>query len=83
MKAQGSRAKSAPRHLRRLFWLLACVSLGLAVALAGVFFTGSSLWYAAIPAAIALGWLFVADPTQCEPPARQRRSDCDRGGPVA
>lgn len=54
---------------KRLAWLLACAALGAAVALAGAFFSGSQWWYLAIPAVVAVGWLFVADPTQCDPPA--------------
>lgn len=55
---------------KRLAGLLACAALGVALALAGVFFAGSQWWYLAIPAVVAVGWLFVADPTQCDPPAR-------------
>ena len=29
-------------------------------------------WLVAIPAAIAVGWLFVANPAECEPPGRRR-----------
>jgi hypothetical protein len=65
--------KAAPGVGKRLLWLLLCVALGLAVALAGVFFSGSQAWYLAIPGAVALGWLFVADPTKCEPPPASSR----------
>jgi hypothetical protein len=34
-------------------------------------FFESEAWFLAIPAAVAVGWLFVADPTQCEPPSRR------------
>lgn len=83
MKAQGPRANGASPQLRRFVLLLVCVALGLVVALAGVYLTGSSTWFVAVPAAVAIGWLFVADPTRCEPPARGRRRDADDNGPAA
>jgi hypothetical protein len=60
----------------RLFWLLACFLAGLAIGTIGEALTGSQHGYLAIPAAIAIGWLFLADPTKCEPPVRKRS-----GGP--
>ncbi|MDH5540585.1 MAG: hypothetical protein OEY03_14385 [Rhizobacter sp.] len=58
----------APRpSIRRLGWLLVCLAAGLAVGVAGSLVTGAQAWYLAVPAAIAIGWLFVADPTQCAP----------------
>ena len=83
MKIHGPRIDASPSHVKRLFWLLACVSVGLAVALIGVFFTGSPVWYVAVPAAIAVGWLFLANPTECEPHAHQQRNDSDRDEPAA
>ncbi|HEY0857147.1 MAG TPA: hypothetical protein VGE16_08825 [Albitalea sp.] len=61
-------------------WLLVCVALGLAVALAGVFISGHPMWYVAVPAAVALGWLFVADPTACERPAPPVGPEASKGG---
>lgn len=66
-----------PGFGKRLGWLLACAALGAAVALAGVFFSGSQWWYLAIPAAVAAGWLVVGDPTQCDPPRGARRGTTD------
>ena len=57
-----------PRHLRRLSWLLACVFAGVLIAIIGSSLTGSPVWYLAVPALVAIGWLFLADPTECEPP---------------
>lgn len=57
----------------RLLLLLACLAAGLAIGLLGSFLTGDTAWYLAVPAAIGLGWLFVADPTQCEPQDRRKR----------
>ncbi|MGQ0509362.1 MAG: hypothetical protein ACT4P9_02005 [Betaproteobacteria bacterium] len=55
----------------RLAWLVACFLAGLAIGYAGDVLTGNQYWYLAIPAMLATGWLFLADPTQCEPPARK------------
>jgi hypothetical protein len=52
--------------------LLACIVGGLIIGAIGNAFSGSSAWYLALPAAVAVGWLFVADPTECEPPSRPR-----------
>lgn len=50
----------------RLGRLLACAAAGLLVGLLGRSATGSDAWFLALPALIALGWLTVADPTQCD-----------------
>lgn len=52
----------------RLACLLACFLAGLGIGYAGEALTGHPAWYLAIPAALAAGWLFLADPTKCEPP---------------
>ena len=54
-----------PRSTRSRLALL--VALAAAGWLAGTAVSGNAYWYCAIPAAVALGWFFVADPTQCEP----------------
>jgi hypothetical protein len=56
---------------RRLVWLLTCMLAGGGIGLAGMALTGSAYWYLAVPSAIALGWLFIADPTKCETPRRR------------
>lgn len=66
-----------PGFGRRLGWLLACAALGAAVALAGFFFSGSQWWSLAIPAALAGGWLFFGDPTQCDRPGGVGRGKTD------
>lgn len=66
-----------PGFGKRLGWLLGCAALGAAVASAGVFFSGSQWWSLAIPAAVAAGWLFFGDPTQCDPPASAGRGKTD------
>lgn len=51
---------------------MACVIAGLAVAVIGNWLSGNQLWFLSIPAAIAIGWLFLADPTECEPTRETR-----------
>ena len=52
---------------RRLALLVALAAAGWLVGAAGTAVSGNAYWYCAIPAAVALGWFFVADPTRCEP----------------
>lgn len=61
-----ARVKS-PVPLKRVGWLLGSFAAGAIVAAVGSSMTGSDLWYLAIPVAVASVWLFVADPTKCEP----------------
>ncbi len=69
------------KPLRRLGLLLVCLAAGIAVGAWGSAWAGSAAWYLAIPIALGIGWLFVADPTQCMPPGgdddtgSSRRSD--------
>lgn len=53
-----------------LLLLLACI--GLLAGVVGERLTGDSAWFLAIPVAVAIGWLFVADPTACTPPGGRR-----------
>lgn len=57
---------NAPNHVKRLALLSGCILAGLVVAIIGSTLSGSTVWYAAVPAAIASGWIFVANPAQCE-----------------
>lgn len=50
---------------RRALLLVTCVGAGSAVGAIGFWLTGSNWWALAIPAAMAAGWLWVADPTPC------------------
>lgn len=52
---------------RRLALLLVLVGAGTAGGVIGNALSGSALWFLAIPAALLVGWLWVADPTQCVP----------------
>jgi hypothetical protein len=74
----------ASRKLKsRLAWFLACLAAGGAAGVAGAWFTGNPYWYLAIPAVLALGWLWVASPDECIPPATRRsgRASDDEGAP--
>jgi hypothetical protein len=59
---------------RRALLLMACLGAGSAVGAIGFWLTGSSGWALAIPAAVAAGWIWVADPTQCVDGPADRRS---------
>lgn len=59
----------------RVWWLLGCFAVGGIVGLVGSTLTGSDLWYLAIPIAVAFVWMFVANPTECEPAHRDREHD--------
>jgi len=56
--------------LRRLKLLLLCLGLGVFAALLGQALVASPWWWLCVPAAVAGGWLLVADPTRCEEPPR-------------
>lgn len=64
-----------PPHgaFRRLLWLLLCLAAGAALGLTGEALTGSTIWYLAIPAVTAAGWLVVANPEACEPGGEGRK----------
>jgi hypothetical protein len=71
--ARPERTPPAPINVRkRLAWLLACVGLGALLGGVGSWLTGIAFWYIAIAGAVAVGWLFVADPSACEPSAPER-----------
>jgi len=60
--------------MHRLVLLLACLAVGGAVGFTGWALSGSQWWYLAIPAAIAAGWLKLANPVRCLPPQPGSRS---------
>jgi hypothetical protein len=63
---RGPTKAAAPATLRRrLFWLLVCAALGLGIALLGKHFTSDPRWFLALPAVLAAGWLFFANPDEC------------------
>lgn len=57
---------------KRLLLFLACLVVGLIVGIVGASLTGNAAWYLAVPVVVAVGWFFVADPTECEPPPPRR-----------
>jgi hypothetical protein len=59
-------ALPANRRVRRLVLFVACVCAGVLVGVIGSRLTGSDNWYLAIPALLAVVWLFVADPNECQ-----------------
>ena len=64
---------------RRLAALLACIAIGWLAGAALGAWTASPWRWLGVPAAIAIGWLFVADPTQCTRPAGRGRAHDARG----
>lgn len=56
---------------RRMLRLASLVAAGVLVGVAGLLVFGSQLGFLAVPALVALGWLFTADPTACEPVDRR------------
>lgn len=69
----GHRRRLRPRA--RLIGLLVCALAGTAVGLLGRHFGGGDAWFLALPLAIAVGWLFVADPLQCQRPQTPPAAD--------
>jgi hypothetical protein len=46
---------------------LAVIATGSSLGAAGAWLTGSQHWFLAIPSALAVGWLFLANPLACQP----------------
>ncbi len=53
---------------RRLFWLAVCAAVGLLAGAVGSAWSDNEWWWLAIPAALAVGWLYFSDPTACVAP---------------
>ncbi len=62
-----ARAAPPPGTAPRLAALLALLAEGALVATAGIGLGGSQYWVLAAPAALAMGWLVLADPRACVP----------------
>lgn len=60
--------------MRRAVLFAICLLAGSVVGFVGVALTGSQWWYVAIPGALALGWLAVANPERCMPREGQARA---------
>jgi hypothetical protein len=72
---QGDTATAHPSIARRFLLLLACIALGLTIGFIGQGVTSESIWFLAVPICIAIGWFFVADPTECIAPQSSPRQD--------
>lgn len=60
--------RSVPPRISLRFWaLIALLALGALLGASGVWLTGSRYGFLAIPAALATGWLFLANPLACVP----------------
>lgn len=68
---------SFPNHppVRRALLLAECIAAGCLIGFVGQHFTGSSAWFLAVPALLALAWLFVANPDACSPDGCRSRDD--------
>lgn len=62
---QKARAAPPPGIAARLAAMLVLLAEGALLAAAGVWLQGSQLWVLAVPAALAAGWLALADPQAC------------------
>jgi len=65
------RVFSGPSLPRRLLLLAVCVVAGSVIGFVGQHFAGSSQWFLAVPALVLVGWLFVANLTECLPPTER------------
>jgi hypothetical protein len=54
------------KAVRRALLLVGCLGLGSVVGAIGTQASGSDWWYVAIPAAVAMGWLLVANPVRAD-----------------
>lgn len=72
-----ARSSTPPRTGLRAWALIAVLAVGALLGAAGAWLTGSQYGFLAIPAALATGWLFLANPLACQPEA-----EVTRGGPA-
>ena len=64
---QRARRTPPPNSGPRAIALVAVLSIGALAGAAGSWLTGSQHWFLAIPGALAVGWLFLANPLACSP----------------
>ena len=62
---QRARQNPPPNFGPRAIALVAVLSAGALIGAAGNWLTGSQYWFLAIPGALAVGWLFLANPLAC------------------
>ncbi|MDI6749511.1 MAG: hypothetical protein QMD73_04990 [Rhodocyclaceae bacterium] len=61
------------KFVGRVLLLAGCIFAGCIIGFVGQYLTGSSSWFLAVPALMALAWLFVANPDECLPDGQCRR----------
>jgi hypothetical protein len=64
---QRARSSTPPNTGLRASALLAVIATGSSLGAVGAWLTGSQHWFLAIPSALAVGWLFLANPLACQP----------------
>jgi hypothetical protein len=64
---QRARRTSPPNIVPRVIALVAVLGTGALCGAAGSWLTGSQHWFLAIPGALTVGWLFLANPLACTP----------------
>ena len=64
---QRARSATPPNTGLRALALLAVLATGATLGAASAWLTGSQYWFLAIPGALAVGWLFLANPLACQP----------------
>jgi len=64
---QRARGSVSPNIALRALALLAALATGALLGAAGVWLTGNQYWFLGIPGALAVGWLFLANPLACAP----------------
>lgn len=58
---------AGPERRSLRVWALLCLfALGLLLGSLGAWLTGSEHWFLAVPACVAIGWLFFANPLACQ-----------------
>ncbi len=62
-----ARSSVPPSTSLRAWALLAVLAVGALLGASGAWLTGSQYWFLAIPASLATGWLFLANPLACAP----------------
>jgi len=62
-----ARKSVPPRTDLRVWALLAVLAVGALLGASGALLTGGPYWFLAIPASLAAGWLFLANPQACQP----------------
>jgi hypothetical protein len=65
---QRARLEASARTGLRVAALVAVLATGALVGATGTWLTRSQTWFLAVPAALAMAWLFLANPLVCAPP---------------